>query len=53
MLKKKEKLSWADKTYGKVCEKCGKRHTFIVSHGTNLPNTGSYICEADIDNTIK
>ena len=31
------KLTWADRKYGAVCKKCGKRHTNIATPGTNLP----------------
>jgi len=53
MLKKKEKLTWADKTYGEVCPICKVRHVFIASQRTNLPKTGSMTCKAKVDKDIK
>jgi hypothetical protein len=31
------KLTWVDRKYGRVCKKCGKRHTGISTPGHNLP----------------
>jgi hypothetical protein len=31
------KLTWADKKFGRICKKCGKRHVSISTRGENLP----------------
>ena len=36
------KLTWADRKYGKVCLKCGKRHINIGTPGSNLPKGTNY-----------
>lgn len=37
---------WADKKFGPVCSKCGKRHGVFSTPGENLPK-GSNGCEGD------
>jgi len=41
------KLSWADKKFGKICKKCGKRHPFIGTPGVNLPKNADNECRGE------
>jgi hypothetical protein len=32
-------MNYIDKKFGKVCKKCGKRHTVFYTPGENLPKS--------------